>query len=137
MLKNFIKLWTPVLLWACLIFYLSSIPDLSSGLEKFWDTLLRKFAHLFEYVILFMLLARAMKPRATGLRPGHSGVGIIWPIIISILYAFSDEFHQGFVQGRCPGLADIFFDTAGVLLGYLFYIYLIDRKTYYDKIKAS
>jgi VanZ family protein len=109
MIKKFFKLWTPVLIWAGLIFYLSSIPNLSSGLEKFWDTLFRKMAHLFEYGIFFLLLARALK------KP------LVWSVIFSILYAISDEIHQGFVPGRYPAIADLCFDTAGILLAYLIY----------------
>ncbi|MBL7141986.1 VanZ family protein [Patescibacteria group bacterium] len=107
MAKKFLKLWLPIIIWASLIFYLSSIPDLKSGLETFWDTVLRKICHLAEYGIFFLLLARAMK------QP------LKWVIIISILYALLDEFHQGFVPGRDMALADICFDSAGVLIGYL------------------
>jgi len=107
MFKKFIILWLPVIIWAGLIFYLSSIPDLKTGLETFWDIILRKMAHIVEYGILFLLLAKAMK------KP------LIWPIILSILYAISDEFHQSFVPGRNMALLDVYFDSAGILLGYL------------------
>jgi len=107
MFKKFIILWLPVIIWAGLIFYLSSIPDLKTSLETFWDTILRKTAHIVEYSVFFLLLARAMK------KP------LIWPVILSILYAISDEFHQSFVPGRHMALLDICFDLTGVLFGYL------------------
>ena len=116
MLKKFIKLWLPVVIWAGLIFYLSSIPYLKTSLETFWDTILRKIAHMVEYSIFFLLLARAMK------KP------LIWPIILSILYAISDEFHQSFVPGRAMALVDICFDAAGVLIGYLVQKNLLTNK---------
>ncbi len=110
--KRLVKLWLPVICWAALIFYLSSIPNLRSGLEQFWDTILRKIAHMVEFGILFLLLIRAFnsKPLKNNL---------IWAIILSILYAISDEWHQNFILGRQCSLRDVCFDTAGILIGYL------------------
>ena len=56
----FFLLWAPVLGWAALIFYLSSIPSLNSGLG-IWDTFLRKGAHIFEFAVLTGLLLRALR----------------------------------------------------------------------------
>ena len=125
MLKKFIKLWLPVLIWAIFVFYLSSLPNLSSGLNKTWDTILRKIAHMAEYAILFMLLTRAWQ------KPWK------YSLIISICYALSDEFHQSFVPGRVMGLADICFDTAGVFIGQLLYPILVDNLKKNDKINVS
>ena len=30
-----------------------------------------------------------------------------------MVYAATDEFHQGFVDGRSPGVRDVFIDTLG------------------------
>jgi len=51
--------WLPVLAWAAVIFALSSIPHLGTGLGT-WDTILRKGAHVTEYAIFGLLLARAI-----------------------------------------------------------------------------
>jgi len=120
MFKRFINLWLPLIIWAGLIFYLSSLPYLRTSLDTFWDTILRKIAHMVEYGIFFLLLARAMK------KP------LIWSIVLSILYAISDEFHQSFVPGRNMALLDICFDSTGVLLGYLIW-WKILLKNFIDK----
>ena len=52
-------LWGPVVLWAALIFALSAVPSLGTGLGG-WDTVLRKCAHVTEYAILALLLYRAL-----------------------------------------------------------------------------
>jgi len=139
MFKKFISLWLPVIIWAGLIFYLSSLPYLRTSLDTFWDTILRKIAHMVEYGIFFLLLARAMNPHTTGLRPGYFGVGVkkplIWPIVLSILYAISDEFHQSFVPGRNMALLDICFDSTGVLIGYLIQLRIPLKNSIDKKVK--
>ena len=59
MFSSRLLLWLPVALWACLIFGLSAIPDLGTGLGT-WDLVLRKVAHFCEYAILGALLLRAL-----------------------------------------------------------------------------
>ncbi len=107
MIKKFVGLWLPVICWAGLIFFLSSLPNLRTNFEALWDTILRKAAHLTEYGILFLLLSRPMNK------------SLKWAVILCFIYALSDEFHQSFIPGREMALADICFDSAGVLTGYL------------------
>ena len=38
---------------------------------------------------------------------------------IGVLYAISDEIHQGFIPGRTPQITDVMIDTMGVVLGML------------------
>jgi VanZ family protein len=95
--------WLPVVLWAALIFALSSIPSLSSGLGS-WDLALRKGAHLTEYAILGLLLSRALLREVPALALG-------------VLYAVSDELHQSFVRGRHAAPLDVAIDAIGVVIG--------------------
>ena len=101
--------WLPVLIWAAVIFTLSSIPSLSTGLGG-WDTLLRKGAHLTEYAILGGLLLRALGREVPA-------------VVAGALYAVSDEVHQHFVRGRHAAPLDVLLDTAGVVLG----VYVLRR----------
>jgi VanZ family protein len=97
--------WAPVVLWAGVIFALSSIPSLSTGLGV-WDEILRKGAHLAEYAILGALLLRAL--------------GRVAPaFLLGVAYAVTDEIHQHFVRGRHASPFDVAFDAAGVALGLL------------------
>jgi VanZ family protein len=97
--------WLPVLVWAAVIFALSSIPHLGTDLGV-WDTVLRKCAHTLEYAILGLLLARA-------LRAGPAAFAL------GVAYAISDEVHQLFVRGRHGSPVDVAIDALGVLLGLL------------------
>lgn len=45
---------------------------------------------------------------------------ILLILLISLIYALSDEFHQIFVPGRVCSIKDLFVDFAGSLLSVLF-----------------
>jgi len=117
MFKNFLKFWLPLIIWAGLIFYLSSVPYLSSGLDKFWDIILRKIGHAFVFCILFLLLARALLQKKN-IKFSVDNV-LKLAIVFSVFYAISDEIHQRFTLGRSCALADVCIDSAGVMVGYL------------------
>jgi VanZ family protein len=111
MMLRFFSLWGPVVGWCGLIFYLSGIPDLGTGLGQ-WDLLLRKLAHIGEYAVLAGLLWRAF---------GGSGIRrpplLFWTsFLAAAVYAVSDEYHQSFVPGRFGSSLDVFLDSAGALL---------------------
>jgi phosphoglycolate phosphatase-like HAD superfamily hydrolase len=101
--------WLPVVLWAALIFTLSSIPDLGTGLGS-WDLVLRKIAHAAEFAVLGFLLVRAL---------GNEWMGLV----AGIAYAISDEIHQDFVPGRQAAVRDVLVDSAGVAVG----VYVVPR----------
>ena len=104
-----VSVWLPVVLWAALIFGLSSIPDLGTGLGG-WDLVLRKLAHMAEYAVLGLLLVRAVGREVPA-------------VALGIAYAITDEVHQGFVEGRHGAWYDVAVDAVGVLVG----VYVLGR----------
>ena len=111
--SRLLTVWLPVLIWAAVIFTLSSIPSRSTGLGT-WDTILRKGAHLTEYAILGGLLYRAL-----GREPLALALGIA--------YAATDELHQYFVRGRHASPVDVAIDAVGVAVGMLVWLRLRER----------
>ena len=97
--------WLPVIVWAAVIFALSSIPHLGTGLGT-WDTILRKGAHVTEYAILGLLLVRALGRELPA-------------FLVGVAYAITDELHQHFVGGRHSSPIDVAIDSTGVLIGVL------------------
>jgi VanZ family protein len=95
--------WLPVVAWAGLIFTLSSIPDLGTGLGG-WDLIFRKLAHAAEYAVLAVLLLRALE---------HAWASF-W---LAAAYAVTDELHQAFVPGRLGSPLDVAVDAAGAAIG--------------------
>ena len=56
---------------------------------------------------------------------------LIFPIIMALLYAFSDELHQFLVPGRAASLGDIFLDFIGIALAFSLYsVLLVYRKNH-------
>jgi VanZ family protein len=109
--KAVLSAWLPVIAWAALIFTLSSIPDLGTGLGG-WDLALRKIAHAAEYAVLGALLLRAIGREAPATALG-------------IAYAVTDEVHQAFVPGRQGAPLDVLIDAVGVIVG----VYVVGRAT--------
>ena len=103
--SRLLLLWLPVVAWAAVIFAVSSIPSLGTGLGT-WDTVLRKGAHLTEYLVLGALLLRALERDAAAFLAG-------------VAYAATDELHQHFVAGRHASPVDVGIDAVGVALGLL------------------
>jgi VanZ family protein len=99
--------WLPVAVWAAVIFALSSLQGLDSGLGV-WDDVLRKLGHVTEYAVLGALLERALR------RP-------LPAFVLGVAYAASDELHQHFVPGRTGAPLDVAIDAVGVLVGVVAY----------------
>lgn len=129
----------PSLGWMTLIFTMSNQPGGESGrLSKlivvvlksmyydlqailgesafFW---IRKFAHMTEYGILFLLLGLGIS--------GFTGwkKAILPAAVIAILYAASDEFHQTWIPGRVGTAWDVLVDSLGVGIGVLFVFWVM------------
>jgi VanZ family protein len=110
---KFIKLWLLPVIWAALIFYLSSIPNLGTSLSC--DFILRKIAHIAEYFVLTLLLWIAFKGSF-----GMNTVSLfIYPALVSFLYAALDEFHQSFVPSRSGNIHDVLIDAIGIISFYI------------------
>jgi VanZ family protein len=117
-LSRVLLVWLPVVLWAGLIFGLSSVPDLGTGLGT-WDLALRKIAHFCEYAILGALLLRALGRGEIVLGTGFILSPRLLSIAAGVAYAATDELHQHFVPGRHAAVRDVAIDAAGVLAGVL------------------
>lgn len=112
--NTLVKYSLPIL-WMAIIFYLSSIPDLSlKGSLAPYDFVLRKIAHIFEYALLSFLwrMANASPVIASEISAGN---------------AIADEIHQMYVPGRHGALTDIGIDSMGILFGLMAYYFIYSR----------
>lgn len=115
-MKTFFKYWFPVLLWAGVIFLIaglpgSALPDIFTGQDILF--------HIFEYLLLALLLNRALKN--SQIRLVSRGMRLAVVVLSCLVYAISDELHQQFVPGRISSISDVIFDGIGIVIGSVIY----------------
>ena len=86
----------------------------------------RKVCHFSEYFVLSILLINWFISLSKYTMLSSS----IWTIIISIVYALLDEYHQTFISGRSGNIIDSMIDTSGAITGTILVIiiyYIINK----------
>lgn len=98
------------------------------------DHIVRKTAHLTEYLILGVLLSIdsliLLKRRCSSDKPVSVKKALFLAWSIGAVYAASDEFHQFFVEGRSMEALDVGIDSLGVCIGCClvgFFLYIRKR----------
>jgi VanZ family protein len=123
--------WLAVVLWMGAIFALSAIPSLVLPLGPIHDfglrKLLRKLAHMSEYIVLTVLLIRALQMHTA--RKAHV---LLLAALVAILFACSDEWHQTFVPGREGSLRDVGIDALGIAGVSIWLRSLMNRETFVE-----
>ena len=132
-LFSFGKIWAPVAIWMMLIFIFSTdwfaapntstffvpllswlIPGGAPESIQIIHAALRKFGHWTEYFILANLLTAACQdqwPKQNRQRRFTASV------LVAILYAITDEWHQSFVPSRSASVIDVIIDACGAICG--------------------
>lgn len=123
-MRRFVKYQLPWIVYAGLIIIVSSIsklPDPRIDFEYF-----DKLAHFGEYFIFFLLTYRAL----ANFRADQPVFPVyIVSVVLSIIFATLDEYHQSFVKGRLSDSYDLAADTIGIVLGALLHYLFVQRKS--------
>ncbi len=106
-LADLVSRFAPPLALMGVIFALSAQPHLATDLGTI-DLIGRKFVHMLEFGLLWLLWHRAL-----GWRHAWAAAAI------AIGYAATDELHQTFVDGRQGSPRDVAIDALGVALAML------------------
>lgn len=112
---RFIKYWLPVIIYASIIFCISSVPG-----DDIPDLFPEQniIFHFGEYLIFAFLVKRAVReyyPKKTNKKQ------FLLAVAIALAYAVFDEFHQSFIPNRSASVFDIVVDSFGIFLGGLIY----------------
>lgn len=86
--------------------------------------IIRKMAHITEYLILGILLFNVLKD--------YNIINtklVIITIIFCFTYAISDEVHQLFIQSRSGKFSDVLIDTIGSSIGSFIYYLIMKKKS--------
>jgi VanZ family protein len=105
-----------VLIYVAIIFFVSSRPSLHVPIGfQFGD----KLAHIAEYMVLGLLLARAVR----------ASMRLDWPLTAALLtmlvgmgVGLADELFQSLIPGRESSAFDFVADTVGLLMAQLVYL---------------
>ncbi len=102
--------------WMLLIFFLSHQPGFSDNPESpsFFEmvpNLLANLLHIPEYGVLAALYWFSFRGKINSIARLNLVV-----IVLALLYAGSDEFHQSFVTGRYASAMDIASDFVGAVV---------------------
>ena len=129
--------YVPLLVWMAFIFFASTgnfsasntgmiirpvvlwfFPNISNARLMEIHFFIRKLGHFTEYAILGLLTARAfIDSSRAGLRRHWFFDGLM----LVVLYALSDEFHQSFVASRTASIYDSLIDISGGLFALIVY----------------
>jgi VanZ family protein len=125
---KFLRAWWPALLWAVVIFSMSTDTFSAAHTSRILEPLLRwlypaltfeqfetihfgvrKTAHFTEYFIFAVLLFRGIR----GDRQGWRWTWGLLALFSAAIYACLDEIHQAFVASRTASPYDSLLDSAG------------------------
>ncbi len=113
-MKTVLRFWPPAAVMA-VIFAFSAQPSSALPDYGWWNLLWETGGHFIGYALLGAAWMYAVRRRPAA-----------WTL--SVLYAFSDEFHQSFVPGRAADWRDILVDALGAALAvYLWRRYVSGR----------
>lgn len=110
---NTSRIIRPLLLWF--------FPNISEGRIAFVHLLTRKTAHFTEFAILGLLSARAFSASSQYILRRR---WFLAGLLLVVVWALLDEFHQSFVPSRTASLYDSLIDIAGGLSALIGYAYL-------------
>ncbi len=116
--QNSSRILGPLLRWL--------LPDLHEEKIREIQFFIRKGCHVAEYAVLCLLIWRARRntvanPKAESRNPNFRRTwrwaDARFAILVSAIYAATDEFHQSFVATRQGSLWDVLLDTSGATAG--------------------
>ena len=96
------------------------------------NPIMRKIAHYTIYLVGGILIMFFISTIVQSEKRG-----VLFSVLIVLVYAITDEIHQMFMDGRTAKITDVFIDTLGVITGCL--LVLLIKKLYhrYNNMKQS
>ena len=144
LLPRWLRAWWPALVWAVVIFIMSTDSfSAQHTASVFWPIVrwfkpnvtvhqfeiihhyIRKTAHFSEYFVFCMLLYRALR----GARIGWRWTWGVTALFIAFGYSALDEIHQAFVASREARISDSLLDSVGAFFAFaILYLWLRYRR---------
>ncbi len=161
-MRKIILLWSMVIIWMGVIFYLSSMNtgesngksrevitkvvdtsvDIgltkgsisSKGREKMVDKLNKPLRKCAHASVYFILALLILKALRYSFGVDKKyWLLVFYSILICFIYACTDEYHQTFVSGRTGQFSDVLIDTMGSGVACLVYLWIKKRRIVVNK----
>ncbi len=111
------------------------IESMNSVAIETMEWVVRKLAHVTEYALLSITICYAYGGMRKSTLVGMlKVVGVA--IVLSALYAVTDEIHQLFIDGRSGQIKDVVIDTMGATLGGILYSIVVTLHTTIVKLRT-
>ncbi len=129
-MKHFILYQLPAIIWAAIIFILSSL----TALPHFMPAIIGfdKLEHMAAFFVLCFLSWRGFFYQLRF--PYLKEKALVIAFTFTIIYGYLDELHQLYVPGRLFDYFDLAADVAGAILFIIFHALFIERK--YKKVNT-
>jgi len=118
-MKKFFRTLYPTIIWFCLIWILSSLP--SKHIPSVNIIGLDKLEHIGIYAVLSCLLGYWLRFK------DWKFITVVLIYLLLLLLAGLDEYHQRFISGRDVSIYDFMANSAGIIIGFLFFWRKYDR----------
>ncbi len=100
---------------------------MGEGLREDINHYIRRRGHLTEFAMLGAALMLHINYIYQYIKKINYKKIVAVTMLVVVLYAISDEFHQMFVPGRGPGVKDVVIDSIGGVLGCLLMLFIIKK----------
>jgi len=135
--RHFFVYWIPVILYAGMIFYVSSISSLSelpgvkTGTDTFADMGMKgeiwpRLSHFIEYAFFSLLIFRAASNSKKNILRDSP---FLWAVFLTSLFGVSDEIHQLFVPARSCDVLDWVADTLGATFAQVITFFTMKKRS--------
>lgn len=126
LLNNFINVsfLERYLSWLSFTYHESVVSVEQLGVAGFIEFFIRKGAHVSVFLVLCLLFYVAF--RKAGKQKHRKA--LIFSLFLTVIYAISDEIHQGFTPNRTPYVGDVILDSFGALLAVGLLVLFLKRK---------
>lgn len=94
--------------------------DTKENLIEHGEIIVRKLAHFSIYTLVGIFIMAYMFTFNTKLKIQFS-----ISLLVGLIYAITDEYHQSWIPGRGPSIIDVCIDTLGVFAGILIVLAIV------------
>ena len=94
--------------------------DTKENLIEHGEIIVRKLAHFSIYTLVGIFIMAFMFTFNTKLKIQFS-----ISLLVGLIYAITDEYHQSWIPGRGPSVMDVCIDTLGVFTGILIVLAIV------------